>query len=546
MVKVVQGLPAEWGTCTRTVLLDDFTYTLSFQNNTIAVGSECGDIMILDAITGSQTAILSGHTEEVNCLRFSADGTSLISGSDDYTVKLWDVQTGGVVRTFSGHNEVVLSISISADHTTIASGSQDKTIYLWDIQTGKCHCIIKQQNIVEYVSFSPTDPQHLISISGSKVWQWDTSGHQIKPTCDGSYIAFSSDGTQLVLCNGSDVIVQNSDSGVALAKFYVTGSATKYCCFSPNSRHVVVASGSIIYVWDITSSDPHLVETFVGHTKNITSLSFSSPSSLISASEDKSVKFWKIGALLVNPVTTDLEPTPIALPLISSISLQARDGISISSDVHGVVKTWDISATLFKTPPKNPVEAYKHGNIKLINIWYADEKINIWDVKKGEPLLQAAVPRHRLVDIRISGDGSRVFYISEKHIQIWDIFSGEAVGIAEVGYSGVELLAMDGSRVWIQYPLPPTPGMRGWDLRISSSPVELFTMPPDRLYYLNSTKLWDSKLCRIQDTITKKIVFQLPVQFRNPVDVQWNGQYLAICSKSKKEIILEFHPTFLQ
>ena len=88
---MVKGLPAEWGICFHIVLLSSFTRTLSYWNNTVAVGSESGKIITLDAITGSQTAVLSGHTSEVTCLTFSSDGTSLVSGGDDCTVKLWDV-----------------------------------------------------------------------------------------------------------------------------------------------------------------------------------------------------------------------------------------------------------------------------------------------------------------------------------------------------------------------------------------------------------------------------------------------------------------------
>jgi hypothetical protein len=47
MVKAVKGLLAGWGKCSRTVLLDDYTRTLSYHNNTIAIGSMCGDIIIL-------------------------------------------------------------------------------------------------------------------------------------------------------------------------------------------------------------------------------------------------------------------------------------------------------------------------------------------------------------------------------------------------------------------------------------------------------------------------------------------------------------------
>ena len=81
-VKVVQGLPGEWGMCSRTVLLDSPIRTLSYHDNTIAVGCKSGDIIILDAITGSQRAILSGHKDCVTSVTFSSDGASLVSGSD--------------------------------------------------------------------------------------------------------------------------------------------------------------------------------------------------------------------------------------------------------------------------------------------------------------------------------------------------------------------------------------------------------------------------------------------------------------------------------
>jgi hypothetical protein len=38
-------------------------WALAYWKGTIAVGSESGDIIILNAITGSQVALLSGHTD---------------------------------------------------------------------------------------------------------------------------------------------------------------------------------------------------------------------------------------------------------------------------------------------------------------------------------------------------------------------------------------------------------------------------------------------------------------------------------------------------
>ena len=199
---------------------------LSCLNNTIAVGADSGNILILDVITGTQAAVLPGHIKWVRSLTYSSDGRSLVSGSNDKTVKLWDVQTGGMVKTFHGHTNQVYSVSISADCTRIASGSLDCTIHLWNVRTGDCYHVIRQDGIVGHVSFSPVDPQHLLSISDNKVWQWNINGHQEGPPYDGSHIAFSSKGTQLVSCKGATITVQNSSSGAIAAEFHVTNDNT--------------------------------------------------------------------------------------------------------------------------------------------------------------------------------------------------------------------------------------------------------------------------------------------------------------------------------
>lgn len=232
-VRVVKGLQAGWGIWSCTVLLDNGPLALSYWNNTIGVGSVGGDIIILDVIIGKQTAVLSGHTHEVNSLTFLSDGLSIVSGSNDHTIKLWDIQTGGVIRTFHGHTKQVQSVSISVDCTRIALGSQDETIRLWDIQTGECYHIINQQANLYYASFSPTDLQHLIFISEGKIYWQNINDDHIIHKYDGSYAAFSLDGAQVVLCNGEVVTVQNSDSGAIITKFHVANGNTKHFCFFP-------------------------------------------------------------------------------------------------------------------------------------------------------------------------------------------------------------------------------------------------------------------------------------------------------------------------
>jgi len=549
-VKVVKGLPTEWGMCSRTVLLDEELQALSYLNNTIAVGYESHpyNIIILNAITGSQTAILSGHTDWARSLMFSSDGTSLVSGSFDTTIKLWDIQTGGVVKTFFGHTNYVLSVSISPDCTRIASGSSDYTIRLWDVQTGECHCVIKQKDCVYNISFSPTDPQHLLFQSCGEIWQWDIDGHQIPPTYDGSYTAFSSDGTQFVLCNNAVVTVRNTDSRAIVAEFHNTNSNTRCCCFSPGGELVAVAADHTAYVWDITGPDPCLVEAFIGHTDTITSLAFSSPTSLISASEDKSVKFWQIGASPTTLIETDSMSTPLTSASIRSIILQSKDGITISSDLDGVVRIWDISTGICKTSFQTPAKGSQYQDVqlfdgRLIFVWHADEKIHIWDTEKGELLWSVDTPSGGLDDLRISGDGTKVFCLYYASIQAWSIWKGEDVGLVRIGLVGPQrTLTVDGSRVWIHYPQSE---YQGWDFGTpDSSPIQLPSMPP--MLHLSGSMVWDISQTRIKDSVTGKVVFQLSGRFRKPTVVQCDGHYLAAGYDSGEILILDFNHVFTQ
>ena len=195
--------------CSRTVLLNSGPWTLSYWNNTVAVGSEDTDILILDAITGSQMAVLPGHTDAVRSLTFSSNGMLLVSGSHDKTVKLWDVQTGGVIKTFHGHTGRVYSVSISADCTIIVSGSEDMTVHLWEIEKGECHHIIRHWFAVPCTRFSPTSSQFLVSTTSGAVQCWDTDGHEVGSMSTGYDVNFSPDGTQFISYTKDGVIVQD-------------------------------------------------------------------------------------------------------------------------------------------------------------------------------------------------------------------------------------------------------------------------------------------------------------------------------------------------
>ena len=544
-VKVVKGLPAGWGKCSRTVTCDSMT-SLSCWNNTIAVGSR-RDIIILDAVTGSQTAIFSGHTDQVRCLAFSLDGKSLASGGKDHTINLWDMQTGGVVKTFPDSGSRVDSISISANLSTIASITHLGSIYLWGVHTKWCNSFIEGGGIAPYhVRFSPTDPQHLLSVHGSKVWQWNSDGYQAGPTYDGYYVAFSPDGTQVAVCNKRSVTVQNSSSGVTVAKFHMASQGI--CCFSPDGKLVAVGDKSFIYIWDITSSDPHSIQTFPGGFGSISTLLFSSPSSLISK-QGNLVKFWQIGSSSTGLAEIDPGSTALASAGGHLLTLQAKDGIIITNE-DGILKVWDTSTSLCKASFQIPPGSSSQQDAQLVNgrliftSWKGGVdtvgfvkggKAYLWDVEEGK-LLWAVDAHDYREDIKISQDGSRVFCLYQKSLQALSAETGEVMGQVEVRTIG-SYLTVDGFVVWIHNDILEP---QGWNFGISDVlPVQSLDASLSQ-YYLNGTLQWVPSLRGIKNEATRKVVFCVPEKYGDIFDVQWNEHYLFICFVSKEVLILDF------
>ena len=501
-------------------------------------------IVTLNAVIGSKIAVFSGHNGWVRSLTFSPDGTLLVSGSDDGTIKLWDMQTGGVVKTFGNQHYKIYSVSISVDCATIASGFGDNIVHLWDIQTGECHCIIQQRSCVDSVQFFPLDPQHFISISGGKVWEWNIDGHKIVPEYDGFLAAFSLDGTKFVLCSGGVVQVQSFGSKTVMAEFHMDNAEPSCCCFSPDGRLVAIAASHTAYVWDITNSEPCLIGTFVSHANSITSLVFSSPTSLISASGDRSMKFWQIETPS-SPDTTDPQSIPHNPP-IKSITLQAKDGIAISSDSDGIVKIWDLLTGLCKASFKTPAKGSCLRDVKLIDdrlvlVWYAAEKVHIWDVEKGELLQIVDAPWDSTRDLRISGDGSRVLCMEHYAIHAWYLWTGKVMGKVGLpnGLFVDAFLTTDSSKVWVKF---LDHHIEGWDFGVPDSFSIKHCMEPQSRPYLDfigGIRKWRSFLPGIEDTIIGKEIFRLPLGYAAPTDAQWDGQYLVAGYDTGEVLILD-------
>ena len=538
--------PAEWRASTRTVFC--YSRTIACKNNTVAYGWK--NITILDSITSSKIAVLPGHTEEIFSLTFSLDGSLLVSGSEDKTIKLWDIQTGGIIKTFHGHTKRVFSVSISADNTMIVSGSMDKTIRLWNIGTGECQTIEGHKHWVTAVSFFPRNSRLLLSVSVDQtVRQWDIDGHCNVPPITGSRIAFSSDGTQFISCHGGTATIQNADCGDVLAVFSPSTGCPRCCCFSPDGKFVAFGVDKKIHLWDVTGSNPCFVKTFVEHTKDVNSLVFSSPYTLISASSDETIKFLQVSDPSAAPITYNTNPIPSASFPIKAVSLQTKGCLAFSIDSEGVVMIWDISTGHFKQSLRTPARNILFGDIQLVNdrltvVWCMEtisEEICAWGTNDQVQIM--ATPQCYTKGLRILGDGSRVFHmywtIKGQYIQVWSLHTGESIYKMKTGNGHMlDPLHMDNSKIFIRIADSIS---CGWDFgALGSIPIYLSKESIDT-FHVDFIGIFDLPIptMKIVDSVTRQEVFPLPDRYAYPVAIQWNGRYLIAGYGSGEVLILD-------
>lgn len=249
-----------------------YSLSQSQDGQTLASGSADNTIKIWDVPTGKLLRTLQGHKAPVWSVVLSRDGKTLISGSADNTIKIWDVSTGTVLHTLTEHTNIVYSVALSPDQQTIVSGSQDFTIKLWNAKTGELIRTLSQPeghlNTVRAVAISP-DGQQIASASWEKnikLWNLQT-------------------GRLLRTLNG------HSDKVVAIA-------------FLNNQT---LASGSLdhsLRIWDTqTEKFQEIQEAHADWVLSVaagTEQTFGAEQTLLSTSQDKTIKVWQWTTLSSN------------------------------------------------------------------------------------------------------------------------------------------------------------------------------------------------------------------------------------------------------
>ena len=89
-----------------------------------------------DLTAGQLIKVMTGHTNRVQFVAFSPDGTRAVTASMDQTAWLWDGLTGESIASLRGHSGRLTQALFSPDGQYVVTASDDETLRLWDAKTG--------------------------------------------------------------------------------------------------------------------------------------------------------------------------------------------------------------------------------------------------------------------------------------------------------------------------------------------------------------------------------------------------------------------------
>jgi WD40 repeat protein len=290
---------------------------------------------------GKLLQTLKGHQSTVKDVTFSPDGKKIATASFDGTIKLWRTSDGALIKTINAHNFEVFSVSWSADGQIIASGSADTTIKIWRVSDGQLLKTLSGHSAdVNSVSFSPQGNTIASGSVDKTIKIWRISDGQLLKTLTGhtdevTSVAFSPQGN--TIASGSvDKTIKIWNSDGTLQQTIVGHSAqVNYVTFSPDGLTLASASkDNTINLWN--PKDGTLLQTFLGHSIAVYGVSFSPDSqTLASAGADQTVRLWQRDNSLVKTLL-------VSKLWVNSVSFNPNGNLLATASDDKTIKLWDI------------------------------------------------------------------------------------------------------------------------------------------------------------------------------------------------------------
>jgi len=287
----------------------------------------------------------------------------------------------------------------------------------------------------------------------------------------------------VVLCTaGFDHTIRfwEAPTGICHRTLQYQDSQVNRLCLSLDKLYLSVAGNPSIRLYDMLGSSPSPIQSFDGHSNNVTSIGFQRDRKwLFSGSEDGSVKIWD---LRVSSCQRDYQ----SKSSVNCCVLHPNQGELIAADEDGAIRVWDLTQNTcsFELVPDGKVPmrsltiaadasllvaANNKGNIYVWRLGVGSKAGGGGGLTILEPFnrLDAAHPQQSYILHALLSPDVRLLATcaSDKTIRIWNVEKGFVLDKILSGHSG-----------WV------------WDCSFSADSAYLVSGSSDK-----TAKLWDVK-----------------------------------------------------
>lgn len=349
-----------------------------------AAASMNGAAQVIDAATGDDLAVLSGHAVSVTATGFSPDDTLVATASNDHTVRLWRASDGSPVALMHGTQANVIDLAFTPDGSQVVTAS-DGGLRWWDATGSLDPLVFPAPGTVYGLAFSPDGGKlAAVCLGGAQPLRiWDmTTRREVLAGLDGylSALAFSADGSRLVIgrSRGSSLVVDARDAtilnsvggrnwrtdwagitgdhsqivslgnnGRLVAVDAATGAALRRSSFpgdpdghgcraavSPDGALLAVAARREIHILDASTWDE--LHVLRGHTGSIYALTFSADGArMVSGGTDRTLRVWDVRARAMLATMTGHSE------VIFAAAFNSDGSRIVSGGRDRVIRVWD-------------------------------------------------------------------------------------------------------------------------------------------------------------------------------------------------------------
>jgi guanine nucleotide-binding protein subunit beta-2-like 1 protein len=163
---------------------DVLSVAFSADNRQIVSGSRDKTINLWNTLGHRKfTFKEDGHEEWVSCVRFSpnfVDVPLLVSAGWDKVVKVWDLTSCKLrvdLVSEEGHTDYINTVTVSPDGSLCASGGKDGKAMLWDLNEGRHLSTLVADDIINSLVFSPVR-YWLCAATASSIRIWDLESRE--------------------------------------------------------------------------------------------------------------------------------------------------------------------------------------------------------------------------------------------------------------------------------------------------------------------------------------------------------------------------------